>query len=130
MTLDWLPRAAPLPIEGVAADGDAGRLLARELLRRGLCAEFQGLTAGDLLVLMGRDPPWVDGAIFLGQEPDARGLFLPAWRRPALHPMLLRRALQQQLQLDGPVLLLPRRRLAIPLAACRPVAPSRLEAWL
>jgi len=128
--LTWCPRPAPLAIQGVAAAGAAGRRLGRTLLARGTCAAFYGLVAGDLLVLLGPEPPWVDGAVFVGQDPEAPGLYLPTWLMPAVHPALVQRAVHQQLGLDGVVLLLPHRALAISLDAARPVDPAQLEAWL
>lgn len=97
-------RARPIPLEPtlVAARGDASvRLTARlldspddELVRMQLCVAdpdwlFVSAEGGAL--------PWVDGVIYLAQEPAAPGLFVRTHREATVPAALLRAAVQRQL---------------------------------
>jgi hypothetical protein len=117
-------------VSGVAGVGSAGRGLAGRLLARGDWDAFRGVAGEGLLVLLGTDPPWAEGAIFLGQDPDARGLYLPTTLQPSVHPVLLQRAIDRCTGIDGPVVLLPSVRQFVALDPSRTVSEERLRDWL
>lgn len=78
MKLTWKKRLQPLQVEGCLAEGAAGGVL------RGKLRERSGLRAveiGDLVVALGSEPPWVEGAVFLGREGN---LYLPTLWEPEL----------------------------------------------
>ena len=81
------------------------------------------------LLVFGDDLPWVDGATWLGQDPSARGLYLPTQRAPSVHPALLLRAIRQR-GVQGPVAILPGDGTLVPLGEARPIDADRLRAWL
>lgn len=73
MKIDWHLRHEPLAVEGCWAEGQAALELERKLLTRpggGISA----VRAGEQVVALGFNPPWVDGAVFLGRVDH---LFLP-----------------------------------------------------
>jgi MoxR-vWA-beta-propeller ternary system domain bpX5 len=75
--VDWRPRAVPLPVVAVAARGEpALRLVERATPR------FRGIGGPGWLVLLGDELPWVDGAVYLGRDPDAPRLLLPTHSAP------------------------------------------------
>jgi hypothetical protein len=125
--LGWRTRARPLPIAGAFAQGAAATALADRLLSLETLHLFQGLTADDVLVCLGEDPPWVDGAVFFGVEPEAPQLHLPTWIEPDVPAAILAAALAASQ--PGPVLLIPETRQRIALGAARPIDGARLLAW-
>lgn len=127
--LSWVARQPPLAADGVVGVGEVGRALARRLLARGDCGSFRGVAGEHALVLLGRDAPWAEGAVYLGRDPAAPGLWMPTRLRPDLDTALVSRKLRAD-GLVGPVALLPEQGLAIPLADARPIEVERLKAWL
>lgn len=81
MKLEWLPREQPLRVEGCWADGEAAKLLRRRLGERPSVGLRVAFTKEGGLAVLGPEPPWVDGAIFLGRED---GLYLPTLWRPSV----------------------------------------------
>lgn len=93
----WVRRLAPLPPVAVAARGDAAKALVRRLL---LDADSQlanlSLVAGARLVVARADSdtlPWVDGARYLGIDPEAPNVLLPTTRAPDVPVQLFERHL-------------------------------------
>lgn len=80
MKLEWWPRELPLPVEGCWVQGKAAEALRHRLLRRSVAGLRVASAAGGLIVI-GAEPPWVDGAVFLGRE---QGLYLPTLLRPSV----------------------------------------------
>lgn len=117
MRVGWTARREPLVPAAVAGAGDVGRALLRGALTR--APRPRGIVAGDLVVLLGGDLPWADGALWLGTPDDAPGVYLPTRLAPDVHPALLRRALAATV--DGPVAFLPSAGVLVPLADARPV---------
>lgn len=85
MKLEWQPRSVALETCGVWARGPsakelAGKLSDRELGPLRVCAH------ADQLILLGpgKRLPWVEGAIYLGLDPQQGQLYLPTLWRPSL----------------------------------------------
>jgi len=127
--LSWRPRRTPLAADGVAGVGQVGKELARRLLARGDTGAFRGIAGETTLVLLGRDPPWVDGAVYLGREPGAPRLWVPTRLEPDLDAFRVGRKLLE-MGLVGPVALLPDQGLAIPLSEAAPLQVEALQGWL
>lgn len=127
--LTWRLRRRPLAADGVAGVGEVGKTLARRLLARGDAQSFRGIAGETTLVLLGRDPPWVDGAVYLGREPGAPGLWVPTRLEPDMDASQVSRKLRG-MGLRGPVALLPDQGLAIPLSEAGPVVTETLREWL
>ena len=127
-SLGWRPRIEPLAIEGLAARGAAGHLLARRLLERGSQRELSGVKANDCLIVLGpaEHLPWVDGAVYLGREDPLHLLYLPTHLAPSLPVSWLTQGLRAQLP-RGPWALLPDNQ-GIGLGRSSPLDPSVLEA--
>jgi hypothetical protein len=93
----WRPRTVPLEAVGVAARGEAARALVRRLLARTDedLARLSGVAGQDLILLLGDAAllPWVEGAAYLGRDPQAPSLLLPTNREPTVPLPLLERAL-------------------------------------
>lgn len=97
-------RAEPLPVSVVLARGEAARALAARLIARfdgerdarSRVSIVRSLHGGEpVLVALGsaEDLPWVDGAVWLGRDPEAPTLLLPAVLTLEPHPALVARAL-------------------------------------
>ena len=100
----------------------------RRLARRCLARGVQGLAgvAGEgVLILLGTDLPWADGAVYLGRDPRAPGLLLPTLLSPDVPLDLLERAVARRMLL--PVAWLPAPTALVSLASAGPVDPARLE---
>jgi MoxR-vWA-beta-propeller ternary system domain bpX5 len=93
----WRPRTVPLEAVGVAARGEAARALLLRLLARSDedLARLSGVAGQDLILLLGDAAllPWVEGAAYLGRDPQAPSLLLPTNREPTVPLPLLERAL-------------------------------------
>ncbi len=127
--LNWGLRSTPLAADGVAGVGEVGKALARRLLARGDWENFRGVAGETTLVLLGRDAPWAEGAVYLGRSPKAPGLWLPTRLKPLIDETLVSRKLQSD-GLLGPVALLPEQGFAVPLGDARPVDEGLLRSWL
>ena len=125
----WRIRTRPLEPEGVVGIGSVGRVLGSRLLSRGDAEQYRGVTCGEVLVVLGPEPPWADGVIYLGKEPEAPGLWLPTLLEPTVHPALIARALRDR-GCIGPIGMIPHQRLAIPLGDARPISSAHLTAWV
>jgi hypothetical protein len=118
----WVDREPPLAPSGVAPRGDAARELAAKLADRG---DLRGVAGAGLVVVLGTELPWVDGAIWLGVDPLAPGLYLPTTRRPEdpiewVEAAVLREVSRPAALLeDGAV---------VPLAAARPIGDAAFVA--
>jgi hypothetical protein len=123
--LRWESRAQPLAAGAVAVRGAAALALGRKL---GASPARLGGLGG--LVLMGPSErlPWVDGAQYLGQDPQAPGLWFPTTAKPSVHPLLVLRALEAQGH-AAPLALLLEPRLLVPLGAARAVDAQALGRW-
>ena len=130
----WRPRRTPLDPVGVAARGDAARMLARRLLARGdeALARLSGAAAPELLVVLGdsADLPWADGAVYLGKDAAAPSLLLPTTREPSVPLALVERALARAAEAAPPFAVLLEPPLVTSLEAARPILRSTLERWL
>lgn len=95
-------------------------------------------SAPALVVLVGVDLPWVDGAQYLGRDPDAPGVLLPTRLQPGVAPDLwARRALGPFAAEQWPVAVVdgrmatapregPDRWLLVPLGGARPLGGAEL----
>ena len=124
----WEPREPPLAPRGVVGLGEAGRRLARRAVARG-AEGLRGLAGDGLVLLAGESLPWADGAIYVAPDPSAPALWLPTQLQPAVHSVLVARALGLRGH-TGPHLLLPRHRVLVPLSSLRPVDSDWLRQWL
>lgn len=80
MSWSWSPRPEPLTPCGCTAAGPVALLLARRLLQAP--RSLSGVRAGDRLVLLGDDLPWVDGVLYLGRESPLDPVLLPTHLAP------------------------------------------------
>jgi hypothetical protein len=91
VTLQWDLRDPPLAPVAMLCRGTAASALARALfyddVRRSKCVM---VGSGDVVVTIGEDLPWVDGAIWLGR---VDGLLLPTTLKPSVAPSLVLDAL-------------------------------------
>jgi hypothetical protein len=131
LPITWQTRGLPLTPQAVAAQGTAMRLLAERLLARNDAelALLSGVAGPQLLIVLGPEAllPWVDGAFYLGQDPDAPNLLLPTTLVPSVPLPLLERALQRQVpHLAPPLAVLPESCQLVSLAAARAVARETL----
>ena len=86
----WRAREEVLPCVGACAAGAPARAMARRL--RGHTPVRRGWVAPDLVVVLGADAPWVDGAVWLGVSPSLPGVFWPTvWEVTAPADLWLRR---------------------------------------
>jgi len=122
----WTQRRYPLTVAGVVGLGPVARALGARLWRRGLDG-FEGVAGPGVLAILGDAPPWADGAVFIGREPEAPGVWLPTARTLSVHPALLARRLQQDGH-RGPVAVLEQ--CIIPLGEARSIDPTLFRRWL
>lgn len=130
---EWEPRAVPLEPVAVAAVGPAARALARRLLLRPaeVVERLSGVTGPDLLLLLGEELPWTDGAVYLGRDPAAPTLLLPTTLAPSVPIALLERRLARAFrEVPPPVAVLPQFGILASAEAARAVSPEVLRAWL
>jgi hypothetical protein len=95
----FAPRASPLRVAGVHASGDAAITLARLLTKRPDAArQLAAVSSGDAIVVIGTASalPWIDGAVWLGREPEAPELLVPTHLGLFVHPALVLAALRKQ----------------------------------
>lgn len=128
-SLSWHERPTPLTPTGIVGVGEVAISLARRVLLEDQPSLFQSVAAKDLLVVLHHQPPWVDGGVFIGVDPDAPGLYLPTWMELSVHPQLVARALRDK-GLIGPVVLLPHLNTAVPIKLAGRLDPKRLLDWL
>jgi hypothetical protein len=126
MNLSWGPRPAPLAPSAVYAEKDAARALVRRLLARTdeELARLRGVAAPDLVLIVGEELPWVDGARYLGVDPLAPALLLPTARAPTVSPALLERAF------GGTFAVLPDPPRLVPLVDARALSRAKLKAFV
>jgi hypothetical protein len=96
-TARFSPRQEVLVPVAAAACGMAARALAERLLR---CKDEQlvtlrGAAGRDVLIVTGEAEalPWVDGAVYLGRDPLAPRLLIPAMMQPNIAPDAFERAI-------------------------------------
>jgi hypothetical protein len=127
--LAWIEREPPLAVAGVVGLGPAARALGRRLLARGDAEAFRGLVREETLVLLGRDPPWAEGVVYLGREPLAPGLYLPTRLRTVEDPSLVGERLLLE-GVHGAAALLPEQGIVLALAEARRLDPDQLRDWV
>lgn len=137
-TVKWVRRVVPLPPVAVAARDEAAKALVHRLL---LGAEHRlanlSLVAGARLVVARNEPdtlPWVDGARYLGIDPEAPNLLLPTTSAPDVPVQLFERCLAS---VDGglgaPIAVLANNDGGLTLVSLsdgRPPTRSGLSRWL
>ena len=133
----WRPRPVPLDPVGVAARGEAARVLAKRLLARGeeSLSRLSGVGGPDLIILLGDAAalPWVEGAAYLGRDAHAPSLLLPTNREPTVPLPLLERALlirASRLHTEPPLAVLLDPPLLASTLEARPLIPSQIRTWL
>lgn len=132
MKLEWTVREPPLSPRAVVALGEHARSLARRVLESDdeALGALSGVSADDAIVIVGAGErlPWVDGAMYLGVDPEAPGLFLPTTLHPGVPAWLLARALGARFPdaPPGPLAVLPSTGGVVPLGPARPLDRARL----
>ncbi len=126
-------REEPLPPAVLAAFGPAAARLRERLLRMSdeALAALSGVAGEGLLLVIGADLPWVDGAVYLGRDPAAPALFLPTTLESAVPSALLERALRNRNPRElAPLAVLPGDTglRVVPLGVARPIDRGVLEA--
>ena len=127
--LAWAQRDQALAPAGMVALGAVkARLLAQ--LRK-LDAQAQArlsiVATRDMLVVLGADLPWVDGARYCAPDPRVRNLWLPTSMAPRLAPDLLRRSVTARAG-SGALLLWPDPEQFLLLEPARSCSPA-LRDW-
>ncbi len=122
----WAPLSSPLSVVGVVGLGP----LAAPLRARAIGSELRVVEGTDITVLLGPagDLPFLDGVIYLGQNPHAAGLFHPPMIVPDVEPSLVLAALGRSLKIAPPLACLPRQGVVVSLAQASvpvPVQPAR-----
>ncbi len=132
----WQPRRIPLEPAAVAARGPVAERLVERLLtgEPDVLARLRGGAGDDVVLILGTaaDLPWVDGAIYLGQDATAPGLYLPTAAAPDVPLPLLQNALRRAVdgQESTPFAVLPEWNLLLPLVNIRPLGAEWLRQWL
>lgn len=120
----WEPREPPLEPRAVAGWGDVAAALLARLARCGdeRLARLTGVAGDGVVVVLGaaEDLPWVDGAIWLGADPEVELLLVPTALRCDVPATWLARRLGGVAG-PGPVAVLPAADRVVPLAAARRV---------
>lgn len=127
--MTWRPRFTPLVPVGVAARGAAATRLAHRLLHDpDSLSHYKAVGAPGLLIVLGEEQwlPWVDGVVYLGQDPQSPSLLFPTNLEPSVPAALLQRSLDQ----SGPCALLLDPPLIVPLSEARTIARASLVKWL
>lgn len=129
MKVAWVPREPPLSACGlvVVASGIARLLrLEDEALGR-----LQGVVGAGKIVILGDGEalPWVDGATWLGVDPEARALRLPTTLRPDVPVAWLERRVLALAAGSGggPFVVLPETQEIIPLGSALPLDRAMIE---
>jgi hypothetical protein len=133
----------PLDPVGVAARGEAARVLARRLLARwdrggheeDALSRLSGVAGPELIILLGDAAvlPWVEGAAYLGRDVHAPSLLLPTNREPAVPLPLLERALltrAARLHAEPPLAVLLDPPLLASTLEARPLVRAQIQTWL
>lgn len=132
VTVAWVPREVPLAVRGVAAWAGAAHALWKRLMAAddATLARWRGLAAGADIVVLGDDPPWVEGAVWLGRDGDAPAWLLPTALRPSLPTALVVRAIGGVTP-TAPHAAWPAGESlrVVPLIEARPLSRARLARW-
>lgn len=136
------PRDDILEPAAAIALGPAARSLAERLLAMtdDNLGALRGVAGRDLLAITGaeRALPWVDGIIYLGRDPAAPRLMLPAMLRPSAPAHVLEAAVARRVDpapgpwamLTGPQAALAGPPRIVPLGGARPIQRDLLQGWL
>ncbi len=129
------PRSDILDPLAVVGLGPVARALAERLLRLtdDQLLGLRGLVGNDLLLVLGRTEslPWVDGVEYLGRDPVAPRLLIPAMLRPVVATDVFERAIARHAStLASPWAVLVSPALLISVAEARPIERGHLETWL
>jgi hypothetical protein len=132
----WCARTVPLPACALLVRGQPAQALGRRLLEGPpeRLAPLRGCAADDLLVLLGEETalPWIDGAHYLGRDPDAPALLVPTCSVPDVPMTVFAEAVSRQLPRGEAWAIVPAPGglTAVAIGAASPIAPARLQAWL
>jgi len=130
----WHLRSEPLAPVGVAGSGEVARRLGEAALRRddAALASLRAVAGDGLLVILGQESalPWVDGALYLGNDPRAPSLLLSTLRAPSVPLELFQTAAQRKLGGADAIAVIAEHGLLVPLASARPIARDLLCDWL
>lgn len=135
LPLRWQVREPPLEPLAAAATGPAARALAERLLAMPdeRLAALRGVAGPELVLVQGAAEalPWVDGAQYLGRDPEAPGLLLPTSLRPGVPlPLVERAVMLRRRAVPMPMALLLEPPLLVPLEEARPLERAALRRWL
>ena len=129
--MTWRPRFTPLAPVGVAARGPAATSLVHRLLQYpDSLSHYKAVGAPGLLVILGEELPWVDGAVYLGHDAQSPSLLLPTNVEPSVPAALLQRSLAHVHKQNGPCALLLNPPSLVPLSEARTIARESLIKWL
>lgn len=140
IALGWVGRDPPLSPLAVVARGQAALRLADRLASSELPCDGRWRGLGDpgggrerWLLVLGDEPPWVDGAAYLGRDPAAPRLLLPTALRPdsggiAVAALLDRAIAARCAGALGPFAVVPDLGV-VATGAALAIAPAALAAW-
>lgn len=134
VAVEWLPRENPLIPSAIAAFDSVAADLIRRLLK---CPEKQlqsmrGVSSSGVVVITAEhaDLPWVDGAIYLGQEANS-GIFLPTSLVPSVPAVLLERAICLKYRdLARPFAIIAAPPAVVPMGNAMQITSQALARWL
>lgn len=130
----WHPRFTPLAPVGLAAQGEAATRLAHRLLQESVdkLEQFKGVSGSEILLILGPEEllPWVNGAVYLGRDPQSPSLLLPTTLEPSVPVSLLEQSLIARSAASAPSALLLNPLSLVPLTEARPIARKSLIKWL
>ena len=105
--------------------------LAHRLLRDpDSLSRYKAVAAPGLLVILGKELPWVDGVVYLGHDPQSPSLLFPTNLEPSVPAALLQRSLALVHDQNGPCALLLDPPAIVPLSEARTIARASLVKWL
>lgn len=131
-----MPRSEPLAVAGMHASGEPARALARLLAARPAASRrIAAVSSGGGIIATGDADalPWIDGATWLGREPEAPSLLVPTCTALTPHARLVLALLERRYaSLAFPLALIPRAEtiVIVPLGGARSPGGEPLAAWI
>lgn len=125
ITIQWTTREPPLNPSGIFARGTAATALAKRLLQEpdDRLKTLKGVYGDDYIAVTGPEPnlPWVEGLVYMGEDENAPGLYMPTLCTPTVDVHLVVEALSEMGQ-RFPLFLLPEPACRISLENSRPIS--------
>jgi hypothetical protein len=132
LKIEWQNRTDTLDPSSVIAFAAAAITLAEKLLLVGdeSLQALKGVGAKEMILLAGSsdDLPWVNGAVYLGKDPQMPGFLLPTTLEPKLPADLFGRVMETKFKSFAPFAVLPGK--VVPFGKAKNLSRGVLETWL